>query len=411
VTGGLQGEARGSGRRVVAWAATAASPLILYLIVKAVAAGLSPAAAIALSPLPPADPTPALRALGRLSQQPTFRATEETLKTAQQGLAALPLAFEPFFLAARTAEQRGDLRRATTLMEEARRRRPSYPAVRMQLMVYYTKAERFREALAEVDVILRRNGELRPVLLPELAKLIADPRGREALAAILATEPSWREDFFNIAGTRKLDPADARDLYQRVRALKRGGDVRLERQLILQAQASSGDHAGARQTLLAPLPERERAANRFLFDGAFRGVSAPKPFGWEFKDMDVGRAEPAKNGGRTYLDVAYFGGRAVTLAEQVLALRPGRYTLSAIARSDNGVSSGMVSWNLSCLPSRNPVVGSLDLSRAGPAERRFSAAFTVPAAGCGSQSLRLLAEPGDVASVVNMEVTALEISQ
>lgn len=408
---GSQGEARGTGRRVAAWAVTAASPLIVYLIVKAVAAGVSPAAAVALASLPPADPTPTLKILGRTSQQPNFRATDATLRTAQQGLADLPLAFEPFFVAARVAEQGGDLRRATALMEEARHRRPSYPAVRMQLMVYYTKAERFREALAEVDVILRRNDELRPVLLPELAKLIADPRGREALAAILATDPSWREDFFTVAGGRRLNPADARDLYRRVRALKRGGDVRLERQLILQAQASSGDYAGARQTLIASLPERDRAASRFLFDGSFRGLAVPKPFGWKFEDIDVGRAEPARNGARTYLDIAYFGGRAVTLAEQTIALRPGRYTLRLIARSDNGVSSGTLSWNVSCLPARNPVIGSLDLAQAGPSDRRFASAFTVPASGCASQSLRLLAEPGDVAAVVNLEVSGLEIAQ
>ena len=407
----IQGEARGSGRRVAAWAGTAASPLVLYLIVKAVSAGVSPAASLALAALPPADATPTLKVLARISQQPTFKATGDNLTTARQGLAALPLAFEPFFIAARVAEQRGDLRRAIALMEEARHRRPSYPAVRMQLMIYYTKAQRFREALTEVDVILRRNQELRPALLPELAKLIADPRGREALATILVTEPSWREDFFNIAGTRKTDPAHARALYERVRALKPRGDVRLERQFILQAQASSGDYAGARQTMVASLPERDRAASRFLFDGAFRGISAPKPFGWKFEDMEIGRAEPAKNGGRTYLDVAYFGGRAETLAEQMLALRPGRYTIRAIARSDNGVSSGTLSWNVSCLPSRSPVLGILDLSRAGPADRRFAAAFTVPATGCASQSLRLRAEPGDVAASVNLEVSALEIAQ
>lgn len=406
-----QGEARGSGRRVAAWAVTAASPLIVYLIAKAVALGVSPAAAIALSSLPPADPTPTLKYLGKVSQQPTFKATDATMASARQGLAALPLAFEPFFVAARAAEQKGDLKRAIALMEEARHRRPSYPAVRMQLMIYYTKAERFREAMAEVDVILRRNSELRPVLLPELAKLIGDARGREALATVLATDPSWREDFFNIAGSRKLSPADARDLYRRVRALKRGGDVGLERQLILQAQASSGDYAGARQTLVDGLPERERAANRFLFDGSFRGLSMPKPFGWKFEDIDIGRAEPAKNGGRTYLDIAYFGGRGETLAEQMLALRPGRYTLRAVARSDNGVSSGTLAWNVSCMPSRAPVIGILDLSKAGPADRRFAVAFTVPATGCPSQSLRLRADPGDVAAVVNMEVSALEIAQ
>lgn len=406
----LQGEARGTGRRVAAWTVTAASPLILYLIVKAVAGGISPAASIALASLPPADPAPTLKYLGRISQQPTFRATPSTLGTAQQGLAGLPLAFEPFFVAARVAEQRGDLRRAIALMEEARHRRPSYPAVRMQLMVYYTKAERFREAMTEVDVILRRNDELRPVILPELAKLIADPNGREALATILAAEPSWREEFFNRAGTRKVDPAHARALYERVRALKRGGDVRLERQFILQAQASSGDYAGARQTLLAGLPERERSASRFLFDGAFRGFSAPKPFGWTFKDMEIGRAEPVKNGAQTYLDVAYFGGRQETLAEQVLALGPGRYTLRSIARSDGGISSGTLSWKVTCMPS-GPLVGTLDLSRAGATDRRFAAAFAVPATGCASQFLSLVAEPGDVAASVNMEVSAVEISR
>ncbi|MEA3064335.1 MAG: hypothetical protein QOJ27_774 [Sphingomonadales bacterium] len=407
---GSQGEARSSGRRVAAWAVTAASPLIFYLVVKAALAGVSPAAALAVGSLPPADPAPTLKYLGRAAQQPNFRADPRTLRTAEDGLASLPLAFEPFFVAARAAEQKGDLRRAIALMEEARHRRPSYPAVRMQLMVYYTKAQRYREALAEVDVILRRNDELRPLMLPELTKLIGDARGREALAAILATNPPWREQFFDAAGARRLDPADARDLYRRVRALKPGGDLRLERQLILQAQASTGDYAGARETLLAGFPERERAANRFLFDGAFRGVSAPKPFGWKFEDLDVGRAEPTRDGGRTYLDIAYFGGRGVVLAEQVLALRPGRYTLRLTARSDNGISSGSLYWRVSCLPGHSQI-GLLVMNQAGPADRRFAAPLTVPAAGCASQELRLIAEPGDVATVVNLQVSGMEIAQ
>jgi hypothetical protein len=58
-----------------------------------------------------------------------------------------------------------------------------------------------------------------------------------------------------------------------------------------------------------------------------------------------------------------------------------------------------------------PLIGRLDLSRAGPADRRFAAAFTVPATGCASQYLRLFAEPGDVAASVNMEVSGVEISR
>jgi tetratricopeptide (TPR) repeat protein len=410
VSVGEQGEGRSSGRRIAAWAVTAASPLIAWLIVKAAAAGFSTAAAVALAPLPPADPAPMLKLQATLASIPTSKVTGDMQRTAQEGLATLPLAFEPFFVAARAAEQKGDLRRAIALMEEVRRRRYSYPAARMQLMIYYTKAERYPEALSEIDVVLRRSEELRPALLPELTKLISNPRGRAALATILAKGPIWRENFFAAAGARKLAVADARDLYERIRALNPNGDLLLERQLILQTQANSGDYGGARQTWLAGLAPQERAANRTLFDGAFRGVRAPGPFGWTFKDVDAGRAEPAKEGQRTYLDVAYFGGQNVVLAEQMLALPPGRHTLRAIGRSPNGITSGRLFWRLTCLPGGNPI-GALDMTPAVASNRRFSAAFTVPGSGCPGQSLRLVAEPGDVATVVNLEVTDLEIGR
>ncbi|MGZ8296512.1 MAG: tetratricopeptide repeat protein [Allosphingosinicella sp.] len=407
---GAQGEGRSSRRRVVAWAATAASPLIAWLIVKSAAASLSMATAVTLAPLPPENPAPTLKVLASAVQPPTSKVTDEMQRAAQDGLAALPLSFEPFFVAARAAEQKGDLRHATALMEEVRRRRPSHPAARMQLMIYYTKAERFPEALSEIDVVLRRNGELRPALLPELTKLIADPRGRAALATMLAKEPAWREEFFAAAGARKIGTREARDLHERIRKLKPNGDLLLERQLILQTQAASGDYVGARQTWLAGLPQQERGPNRFMFDGGFSGPRAPGPFGWTFKDVDAGRAEPAKDGQRTYLDVAYFGGQNLSLAEQMLALPPGRHVLRLIARSPNGISSGRLFWRLTCLPGGSPI-GALDMAQASANDRRFSAAFTVPASGCPGQSLSLVAEPGDVATVVNLEIARMEIGQ
>ena len=407
---GAQGEGRSSGRRIAAWAATLASPLIAWLIVKSAAAGFSTATAVAMAPLPPENPAPTLKILASAAQQQNRPVTADDLQTARDGLARLPLSFEPFFVAARAAEQKGDLRRAIALMEEVRRRRHSHPAARMQLMIYYTKAERFPEALSEIDVVLRRSEELRPAMMPELTKLIGDPRGRAALATILAKGPVWREAFFAAAGARKLATADARDLYERIRALKPRHDLMLERQLILQTQAASGDYVGARQTWLSALPQQERSAQRYLFDGAFRGLRAPAPFGWTFKDVEAGRAEPAKDGQRTYLDVAYFGGQNVTLAEQMLALSPGRHILRLVARSPNGISSGKLYWRLTCLPGGSQI-GALDMAQAAAENRRFSVVFTVPASGCPGQSLTLVAEPGDVATVANLEIARMEIGQ
>ena len=404
-----QGEGRGSGRRVAAWAVSAAAPLIVWLIVKAAASGLSAGTAVAMASLPPENPAPTLKLLVAALQAPKIRVDGNMRRSAQDGLTHLPLAFEPFFVEARAAELKGDLPRAILLMEEVRRRRYSHPAARMQLMIYYIKAERYPEGLSEIDYILRRNEELRPALLPELTKLVADPRGRAALATILAKDPTWKKEFFAAAGARKLAIGDVRDLYEQIRAKKPNGDLLLERQLILQTQASSGDYAGARQTWLAALPAKERPAAGLLFDGAFRGVQAPAPFGWTFKDVEAGRAEPARDGQRSYLDVAYFGGRNATLAEQTLALAPGTYALRLVARSPNGISSGRIFWRLTCLPGGSQI-GALDLSRAAPDNRRFSAPFTVPS-GCPGQSLTLLAEPGDVAAAVNLEIASMEIGR
>ncbi|HEY0131151.1 MAG TPA: hypothetical protein VGB57_07085, partial [Allosphingosinicella sp.] len=115
------------------------------------------------------------------------------------------------------------------------------------------------------------------------------------------------------------------------------------------------------------------------------------------------------DGQRTYLDVAYFGGQSVSLAEQMLALPPGRHSLRLIARSPNGISSGRLFWRLNCLPGGSQI-GLLDMGRAGPDNRRFSADFTVPS-GCPGQSLSLIAEPGDVASPVNLEIERMEIGR
>jgi hypothetical protein len=408
VAAGAQGEDRSSRRRIAAWAVTAASPLVVWLIVKA-AAGFSVASGVALAPLPPENPAPTLKVLASAAQQPTLPMTEAMQRQAREGLARLPLAFEPFYVTARAAEQKGDLRRAIALMEEVRRRRHSHPAARMQLMIYYVKAERFPEALSEIDFVLRRNEELRPALLPELVKLVALPNGRAALATILARDPVWKKEFFTAAGKGKLATSDARDLYERVRALKPRADLMPERQLILETQAASGDYAGARQTWLASLPQQERGSNRFMFDGAFRGLRAAAPFGWTFKDVDAGRAEPTKDGQRTYLDVTYFGGQKVVLAEQMLALPPGRHSLRLIARSPNGITSGRFIWRVTCLPGGNQI-GALDITPATAGNRPFGGVFTVPS-GCPGQSLSLIAEPGDVAASVNLEIAQMEIGQ
>jgi tetratricopeptide (TPR) repeat protein len=381
--------------------------VLLYLIGKVAAAGLGPVPAIAAAPLPPADPVPVMRQLIGMAQNQKVKISPDAIRTVRQGLADSPLAFEPFFIAARAEEQAGRLPRAIALMEEARRRRPTFAANRMQLLVYYAQAQRFDGALRELDVLLRRNAELQKVMLPEVVKFMKDPAGRRALADLLAREPEWREAFFQVAAAQKVDPADARSLFALVQARKKGGNLDLERQLILQAQVSNGEFGAARATALAALPAAERPANQLLIDANFRGLKVPKPFGWELRESEPGRAEFAREGGRSFLDVAYFGGSNAILAEQTLALAPGRYTLTALVRRDGPANGGRLFWQVNCAGSPTPI-GTLDMSPATPGGTRVTSAFTVPG-GCAGQNLFLIAEPGEIASTVTLQVSGLEL--
>lgn len=397
-------------RRLVALAVSLAALPIAYLSAKSAALGISPKAALLAGALPPRDDGPAVRAAARAALMPQLPVSDAMVQLARHGLASAPLAFEPFLILGRAEERAGRVDRAIRLMEEARRRRPTYSPVRMHLLAYYTRALRYPEALKELDLLLRRNAEVRRLLLPEVTKLLADPKGRDALASMLATGPEWRQEFFDTAADRKVPPEQARALYDLIRAANPKGDLRPARQLVFQSLASAGRYREARQEWLRDIREGERGKNAMLFDGAFAGAPAPKPFGWQLTDTESGRAEIVRDAGRTYLDIAYFSGSDVVLAEQTLALAPGRYTLKVTARSENGIDPGRLAWRLTCLPTR-AALASLDLGGAAPAPKPFAAQFAVPEAGCAGQRLVLVAQAGDTAKVTTSQVDRIEVVQ
>jgi hypothetical protein len=146
-----------------------------------------------------------------------------------------------------------------------------------------------------------------------------------------------------------------------------------------------------------------------LFDGAFAAPPAPQPFGWLLHDMDAGRAEIVRSGGRgSHLEVNYFGGKSAVLAEQRLALTPGSYRLSFVAKSDGGVPSGELAWSISCLP-EGPELGKVVVKDPQAAPRKYEVPFRV--SGCSGQSLRLVAEPGDVAAAFTVQVSQMQVTE
>jgi hypothetical protein len=378
---------------------------LLYLVFRVNAPYLRPELAAIL---PPADPSALGKALPVLTGDPRQRVTQDSIRLAEATALSAPLAFEPFFVQAKVQEQAGKIPNAIRLMEEARRRRPSFDLTRIHLVYYYQQARMFPQLLAEIDYVLRRSSEAGQVILPELAKLMRDPQGRSALASILAGEPAWKQRFFEIAAEQPGTPADALALLNLIEARRPPGGVALERGLYLRRLVQAGDHSRARAIWLETLPPGERGQHALLFNGTFRAVSAPEPFGWTVRQQAQGRAEIVTRGtDRPYLDIVYYGGSNVVLAEQQLALAPGRYRLSVLARSDQQPTSGQIFWRLTCLP-QGAEIGRMAIGRVQTQYGRSTSEFVVPA-NCAGQQLALVAEPGDIAAEIRMQLSGLEL--
>lgn len=340
--------------------------------------------------------------------RPDLKLAGTALAAAREAAAAEPLAYESFFIAGRAAEQAGRYDQATRLMEESRRRRPSYSPTRLLLMGYYARAARYEEALAEADAAMRLSSQARIAIVPVLADMIRYRAARPGLAKALADNPVWREAFI-AAAKQKARPEDVAALLAELRARKPAQGVGLESALLVETLVRSGRFAEGREEWLKLVPPGERARAGLLFDGDFAGGSAPPPLNWSFGTGEGGRAEIARAGGGepAHLSTSYFGGQATILAEQTLVLPPGRYVLSLAAKADRAQLSGEISWRLRCLPSGNEI-GGLRLQQFKQSYVRHQFAFVVPA-GCPAQRLTLAGAPGDLAQPVNADFAQLKM--
>lgn len=382
------------------------APLALYFIFRTAALAVAPGVATSL---PPQDLTLALRQALQVAAHPNMRVLPEMQQLAASGAVAAPLAFQPYFIAAKAAEQAGRLDRAILLMEEVRRRRPDFVLGRVQLLAYYQRAQLTEKLIGELDFLLRQSSEARQYIFPELVKMIANPKQRPLLAAVLARAPDWRNQFYQAAQEKPPAPQDLRQLITLVRRLRPLGDVASEQRLYLQALLNAGDFIGARAVALSFLPEDQRERHRLVFAPSFGGARGTPPFAWNTAEAANGNSRIIDEAAdRGYLEVNYFGGTDLTLASQTLALSPGRYRIRLEAKSAQEISSGGLFWRIECLPGQLELV-RLSLQKLKISYRQFSATFVVPAGKCQGQELRLIGEPGDISVAVNAQIRNLEV--
>jgi hypothetical protein len=185
----------------------------------------------------------------------------------------------------------------------------------------------------------------------------------------------------------------------------------LEQQFYTQTLVAAGQY-GRAKTVWAESFREGRESDNFVVDGDFRELAAPPPFNWVFQDSEIGRATVAGPAERQAgLDVEYFGGNSIILADQLLALRPGRHRLAfSSSEGEGGENGGRIFWRVVCLPDSRELVRTV-LELPQPRSRSYEVSFVVPGSGCAGQRLQLVAEPGDVATSMRLRVSKLSIRQ
>ena len=410
MTEGKSGE-RSRSSVVVALLVTLAAPIMAYAAVRNAALDAVGAAGDPSSALPPRSIVAPLKAVMRTARRPETKLPADALAIAKRAAVAMPLAHEPYYIAGRVQEQAGRYRQATIAMEEARRRRPNATSVRVALLGYYSLANAYQKAIDEADQAMRINDRSQALILPAFAKLVAaDVKARQAIAVALAKSPPWRGSFLKTAADAGMKPDDAKALVADVRRLRPSAAPQEEEAFLVRSLVAAGQYREARALWRSYVGAPERGGNEIV-DADFGGGAGMQPFTWTLTSGQDGTAEIGKTsqGGRSLLEVDYFGDTVVPLAEQTLATAPGAYRLSTLFSGNGSAPDARLAWTLACLPSKR-TIAELPLQPLEERTVRRDVAVNIPSTGCEGQSLTLVGQPGDVPRTLNAVITEVSLT-
>lgn len=252
----------------------------------------------------------------------------------------------------------------------------------------------YQGVMRMADVLLQTRPALNRYTLSYLDSLILTPEGRDALAAVLIRQPSWRWLFFATLG-RQLAASDAPlALFLQ---LKEAGSPPTERELVPFLQARMAVKGGIPQAYniwLQLLPAEELLKVRPVNNLDFAGNPSALPFNWNIPRSTNAFVDfmprPAGEQGRILR--VRFGVGQVKFGNvyQIGFLRPGTYRFSGQQRGAMSAKRGM-RWQVLCYP-QGPVTGQSDQLLGSPRQwRDFTFDFTVPdAPHCQAQLVRLI---------------------
>ncbi|RYF95687.1 MAG: hypothetical protein EON95_00475 [Caulobacteraceae bacterium] len=332
-------------------------------------------------------------AMARLAERRLER--RETAAAERLALAALkrdPTSGSAFRTLALATEDPARRDRLMTIAGDRMKR--DIPAVSW-LVADRLRKGRLAEAADRADGLMRAwPVSMRGTMEAQLRRLAAAPGGAELLAARLDADPPWRAAFLLNMARNGDNPGAAMAVYTAM-AKGRKPPSEIETGSLVNRLVKDGQYPAAFLVWAQLLPPEGIANLADPYDGGFEGLPGPAPFNWQFFDRSGVIAEPTPNpdgqGQALYLRFTQ-APAANVLARQLLALPPGRHTLTGRWKADGISVARPLVWGFRCAE-RNVAIVDPGTSLSGTTDwTTFSGTVDVPA-GCQAQWLTL-SSPG-----------------
>jgi hypothetical protein len=300
------------------------------------------------------------------------------------------------------AERETQAAKARAFMQEALRRDPRGAGTRAWFVYNALQNDRVDDALKGTERLMALVPDALPIAMQIFVYFSERPEAQPRLMAMLKRQSGWHDPFLGQLAASNVSPETLARLGNAV--AKGGGDQ--GRTAILEALVQRGETSKARQLWLDTLPESAKKSSAFVYDPEFAKLPGLAPFNWSFKTGDEGSAEID---GARGVAVDYFGRGSPVLAEQVILLNPGSYTLN-VSVSTATLNTESLAWGVYCARTAKP----LNQVRLAPVQGGepvlFRANFIVPE-WCETQSVKLVGSPPSFPAVVNATIRSVQITR
>lgn len=305
-----------------------------------------------------------------------------TDRSARQALAAVPLAWEPFFgVAAMGFRKRGSFgtEKDAELLREALRRNPRALPPRLLLLRHESSAGRLNEALDQLAVIGRLDGATAEKLLNGIGAATSSTRQVDEVTVALAPHPQFYVPFLRGFASVTRPAELVEHLASRLPAAAKS-DPYL-RMVVMGQLVQAGKFDAARGMWTA---QAKRGQGGLVNSPDFADDNVPPPFSWVMTEDSTGVAERSTSG---QILLVYYGRTPGPLLRQLLTLNPGNYRARLNYSPESG-TPGAISLQVLCADDGTPL-GQFALDGKNGVARSISLAFTVPDGHCTGQYLQL----------------------